>query len=187
MKYPSALLWLALSASTAAPVLGQQPGGRSELLPIAFKNVPSGVLPPTGPEARDRPFHSNVSLNEINVHAFRHFTRDFPDVQGAYWNKTIAEYIVSFKYQGFREEVHYKLNGDLEYSVRYFPGEELEDDLKYALQTRFPGYTLDASMLISDREVSIYLINIHNNERVKTIQFCEGRWETVQDFQNGSQ
>src|SRR5882757_1300580 len=68
---------------------------------------------------------SNVPLNEINIHAFRHFHRRFPAASAESWVKSADGYIVSFMEDALRHQAHFDRKGAFLYTVKYYTGKEL--------------------------------------------------------------
>src|ERR1700759_5129045 len=83
---------------------------------------------------------SNVPLNEINVHAFRHFGKNFPQVSGESWMKTKLGYIVSFTENGRKGQVHYNLNGDFLFTIKYYDGSSISPELGARIRKKYPDY-----------------------------------------------
>src|SRR6266566_1167947 len=63
--------------------------------------------------------NSNVPLNEISIHAFRHFHKMFPQASDEYWVKTGEGYIVSFMQNSFHNRAHFDLRGSFLCSLKY--------------------------------------------------------------------
>src|ERR1700760_1281764 len=65
----------------------------------------------------------NVPLNEINIHAYRHFHRLFPSgTTGEYWFKSAEGYQVSFVQDELRHQAYFDLRGRYLYSLMYYGG-----------------------------------------------------------------
>jgi len=143
----------------------------------------NSTLPPA--VNNEKPIRSNVSLNEINIHAYRHFAKNYGDVADEFWNKTSWGYVVSFMKNKERTEIYYQLNGNFQYSARYFQGQDINKDLKVLLAHRYPGYLLDVAVEISDGENIFYQINIHNSEKASIVRYCDGKLELIQEMTYG--
>ncbi len=68
---------------------------------------------------------SNVPLNEISIHAFRHFQKRYPLVSGESWLKTDGGYVVSFIENARRNQAHYDLKGGFLYTIQYYSGKDI--------------------------------------------------------------
>src|ERR1022692_4171814 len=58
----------------------------------------------------DNTVKSNVPLNEINIHAFRHFRKRFPNVSGETWLKADQCYIVTFMENSQRNQARFEFS-----------------------------------------------------------------------------
>jgi hypothetical protein len=177
---------LLLTFGTSLAISGQYPEKAvTGLRTFAYHGISRGIVISDPREDHGRPFRSNVSLNQINIHAYRRFTKKYPSITNEYWNKTSSGYIVSFVQGDVRQEVYYSPHGTFQYSARYFSGNDLERDLKERIAHLFPGYALDVAINISDGTTSFYLVNIHNKEKVKTIQYCNEKIDVLSELLNG--
>jgi hypothetical protein len=131
-----------------------------------------------------KPFKSNVALNDINIHAFRHFMRNFPAATDEYWLKTNTGYIVKFKTDVILHEVYYKLNGGFQYSVRYYEEKNLDEVLTARIKNQYSGYSIGVITEITESDRLVYLIKITNPHSIKTIQFSDGKLELIDDLEN---
>jgi len=128
----------------------------------------------------------NVPLNEINIHAFRHFRRDFPGVSNESWFKTEdGSFIVSFMENARRHQVHYASRGAFLYTVEYYDGQAIRPDLGDRLKKEYPAYRIDVVTEISDGHKIFYLVKIESPSSVKTILASDGKLSVYEDLDNG--
>jgi len=138
------------------------------------------------PEGEGNAISSNVPLNEINIHAFRHFRKSFPGITDENWWKTEeGDYIVSFLQNARRTQIHYGPRGGFQYSVRYFPGKEIAQDMKLNINKVYPQYAIDVVTEISDGTKSFCLVKIESSFSVKTLLICDGKTTIYEDLVNG--
>jgi hypothetical protein len=128
---------------------------------------------------------SNVPLNEINIHAFRHFRKRFPAVLGETWTKVDKGYIVSFTEHAQRNQARFDSHGGFLYSLKYYAGEDVPGDLSGLIKRRYPDYLIDVVTEISDGEKVFFLVKIENSSSVKTLSVTEGRVEVFDEVVNG--
>jgi hypothetical protein len=129
---------------------------------------------------------SNVPLNEINIHAFRHFQKRFPAVATASWVKTDDGYIVSFTEKGLRNQAHFDRKGYFLYSLKYYAGKDICKDLEDMVSKKYPGYFIKVVTEISNGEKIFYLLAIENGTTVKTISACDGSLDIAEVPVNGA-
>jgi len=128
---------------------------------------------------------SNVPLNEINIHAFRHFHRRFPAVSGESWVKSVDGYIVSFMEDASRHQAHFDSRGGFLYTVKYYTGKGLSRDCISSVKKRFPDYAIGVVTEIGNGEKTFYFVRIADNSLVKTLSIVDGKIEVVEDLING--
>jgi hypothetical protein len=128
---------------------------------------------------------SNVPLNEINIRAFRHFRKRWPAVEAEVWLKEDRGYIVTFKEDSLHCQAHFDERGGFLYSLRYYAGDHISNDLSGLIQRTFPGYGIDVVTEITDGMKTFYLVKIGNPSAVKTLSVSEGKVEVFEDLVNG--
>jgi hypothetical protein len=130
---------------------------------------------------------SNVPLNEINTHAFRHFRKHYPDVTGENWTKTEEGYIVSFTRDALRNQVYFDQRGGYLYSVKYYGAGNIGKDLESLIKRSYPQYIIDVVTEITDREKLFYLVKIETSASVKTLSVADGKLEVIEELVNGKE
>lgn len=128
---------------------------------------------------------SNVPLNMINIHAFRHFRKRFPSISNESWCKTDGGYLVSFIQNTQRNQAHYNLRGAFLYSVKYYGEKDISNDLGASIKKKYPDYRIDVVTEITNGEKTFYLVKIENKSSVKTISVIDGKLEIFEDLING--
>jgi hypothetical protein len=129
--------------------------------------------------------NSNVPLNEIDIHAYRHFQKMYPRVSGEYWFKTAEGYIVSFEQNSFRNKVHFGLRGNYLYSAKYYGEKDLQGYTGMDIKKKYPDYRIGVVTEITNGNKTFYLLKIENHSSVKTISVIDGKMEVVEDLVNG--
>jgi hypothetical protein len=134
----------------------------------------------------NEPGHSiscNVPLNEINIHAYRHFHRRFPSgTTGEYWFKSAEGYQVSFIQDAQRHQAYFDRRGAFLYSLKYYAGSKAMAEI---VKRKYPDYQLDVVTEITDGEKTFYLMKIISPASVKTLSVCDGKIELLEDLVNG--
>ena len=128
----------------------------------------------------------NVPLNEINIHAYRHFHRRFPTgTTGEYWFKSAEGYQVSFVQDEQRHQAYFDLRGAYLYSLKYYAGAKMPGGPAEMVRKKYPNYMIDVVTEITDGEKTFYLVKIINPASVKTLSVCEGKIELLEELVNG--
>jgi hypothetical protein len=128
---------------------------------------------------------SNVPLNEINIHAFRHFSRKFRTISNEAWFKTDQGYTVTFLDHSRLNRVYYGTRGNFLCSVCSYAGTAIDNETGMWINRKFPGYRIDTVTAITDGEKTVYLVTIKSVSSVKTLSVCDGTIEIRSDLING--
>jgi hypothetical protein len=128
----------------------------------------------------------NVPLNEISIHAFRHFHRLFSSgVSGEYWFKSADGYQVSFVRDAQRNQAYFDRRGAYLYSLKYYAGTKMPAVWADVVKRKYPGYRLDVVTEITDGEKVFYLVKVISTESVKTLSVSDGKIDVLEDLVNG--
>ena len=128
---------------------------------------------------------SNVPLNEINIRAFKHFSKRFPTVSAEAWWKTEDGYTVSFVENARHNQAYYDRRGAFLYDIKYYAGTSIAPEAGARIKKKYPGYLIGVVTEITDGEKTILLVKIEDPSSVKTVSVCEGKLELVEDLANG--
>jgi hypothetical protein len=128
----------------------------------------------------------NVPLNEISIHAYRHFHRIFSSgVSGEYWFKSEDGYQVSFIVDGQRNQAYFDRRGAYLYSLKYYAGTKMPKITADLVKRKYPGYQLDVVTEVTDGEKVFYLVKVISPESVKTLSVSDGKIDVLEDLVNG--
>jgi hypothetical protein len=128
---------------------------------------------------------SNVPLNEINAHAYRHFHRLFPaGTSGEYWFASIEGYQVSFLLGGRHYQAYFDRRGAFRYSLQYYSGKEIPRGPGDLIRDKYPDYQIDVVTEITDGEKTFYLVKIVSPANIKTLSVADGKIEMLEDLIN---
>jgi hypothetical protein len=133
------------------------------------------------PDESPRDIRSNVPLNEISTHAFRHFHRSFRDITQENWYKMEDGYIVWFTENSRRSQAHYDRNGSFLYSLKYLAPSEISGDLRRRVMDKYPGYSINVVTEINTGDKILFLVNIIGDHSIKTLAVHEGQMEVAED------
>jgi hypothetical protein len=128
---------------------------------------------------------SNVPLNEINIHAFRHFRRRWPNVSGESWIKSEDGYIVNFTANALHHQAHFDKRGAFLYSLKSYTDKDVSRDLEGLIKNKYREYAINVVTEITDGEKTFYLVRIENSSSVKTLSVCDGKIEVLEELVNG--
>jgi hypothetical protein len=152
--------------------------------------IPASGAPVYGTMARDvtdNKIHSNVPVNEISPRAFRHFHKNFRAISDENWYKSDQGYLVSFEVNSFRHQAWYHRDGSFMCSVKYYSGNELNEQTDMQVHRQFPGCHIKVVMEIADEgHKTCYLVTTEDPETIKILFICDGKIEVRQELLNAS-
>jgi hypothetical protein len=130
--------------------------------------------------------NSNVPLNEINPHAWRHFHKLFPAADGGeYWFASEEGYQVSFMNNGHHYQAYFDQRGAYRYSLHYYEGKEIPRDPGEMISERYPDFRIDVVTEVTDGVKTIYLVKLVNSTTLRTLSVCDGKIEVIEELTNG--
>src|SRR5258708_21704117 len=128
----------------------------------------------------------NVPLNEINIHAYRHFHRLFPTgTTGEYWFKSAEGYQVSFIRETQRHQAYFDRRGAFLYSLKYYAGIKMSRAMAETIRKKYPDYRIDVVTEITEGEKTFCLVKIISPASIKTLSVCDGKIDLLEDLVNG--
>ncbi len=137
-------------------------------------------------EDQGRNFSCNVPINEISIHAYRHFRKNFPSSVDERWNRTSDRLTVSFQMEGSRAQALYDTQGNFLYSLKYCcSGSVMDREVRQRVARFFPGYATSMAVEISDGNKTMQIVTIRNRLWVKTIQIVDGEIKVTDVLENG--
>jgi hypothetical protein len=130
---------------------------------------------------------SNVPLNEINSHAYRHFQRLFHNgISKEYWFASSEGYRVSFFQEGRHHQAFFDRHGAYRYSLQYYPGNEIPRIPGDLIKVKYPDYSIDVVTEITDGEKTFHLVKIINPVSIKTLSVADGKIDVLEDLTNNT-
>jgi hypothetical protein len=130
---------------------------------------------------------SNVPLNEINAHAYRHFQKLFPTgTSNEYWFVFSDGCKVSFQKDGRQFQAWFDKHGAYRYSLQYYPGKEIPRQAGDLIVARYPDYRIDVVTEITDGEKIVYLVKIINPAKIMTLSVCDGKIDVLEEITNNT-
>ena len=131
-------------------------------------------------------FSSNVPLNELNIHAYKHFHRIFSSgVTAEYWVKTADGYQASFMQNDRQHKAYFDRHGYFKFSLAYYEGKDIPRLAGELIQLRYPDYRINVVTEIYDGERTSYLVRVVNTTNIKTLAVYDGQIEVMEEMVNG--
>lgn len=132
-----------------------------------------------------RSVSATIPLNEVNIHAYRHFYKHWPSAVAAVWNKTAEGFEVTFMEGPVRNRVFFNERGRFLLMAKYYPGDYISPELAGMVYKRYPGYTIKVVTEITDGRKSSYVVNIRNSTSIKNLSITDGKIELRDELING--
>lgn len=130
--------------------------------------------------------HSNVPLNEINPHAWKHFHKLFPAADGGeYWFASEEGFQVSFIQKGYHYQAFFDQHGAYRYSLHYYEGKEIPREPGQLIAARYPDFRIDVVTEVTDGVKTIYLVKLLNATTLRTLSICDGKIDVIEELTNG--
>lgn len=131
-------------------------------------------------------FSSNVPLNELNIHAYKHFHRIFSSgVTAEYWVKTADGYQASFVQNDQQHKAYFDKHGYFRFSLTYYEGKDIPRLAGELIHLRYPDYRINVVTEIYDGERTSYLVRVVNANNIKTLAVYDGQIEVMEEMVNG--
>jgi hypothetical protein len=131
-------------------------------------------------------FSSNVPLNELNVHAYKHFHRIFSSgITAECWMKTTEGFQASFEQDGRQHKACFDKHGYFLYSLTYYEGKDIPRLAGDLIHLRYPDYRINVVTEIYDGARTSYLVRIVNTANIKTLAVCDGQIDVMEEMVNG--
>ena len=131
-------------------------------------------------------FSSNVPLNELNVHAYKHFHRIFSSgVTAEDWMKTTDGFQARFEQNGREHKACFDKHGYFRYSLTYYEGKDIPRLAGDLIHLRYPDYRINVVTEIYDGQRTSYLVRVVNANNIKTLAVYDNQIEVMEEMVNG--
>lgn len=127
-----------------------------------------------------------LRLNEVDIHAARHFMKQFSNVTDAKWLRIDGGYLVRFTNEGNRNDAFYDNRGRFIQSSSYFRENDSPAEIKELINKTFPGYTIMVTTKISVGSKTYYRLHISNPNFIKTLEVINAKIYVREDQLNGA-
>lgn len=117
--------------------------------------------------------YASLRMNEVNIHAVRHFLENFPCVKGVFWTRDDDYYVASFHSGHSIDKAYYKFNGNFAFCEKYYLDDDMDVELKSTVLKLFPGSRIMLVTELSNFENKTYFVNIKTGPFIKTLRCNE--------------
>jgi hypothetical protein len=122
-----------------------------------------------------------IKIWDINLRANRDFVRRFPSAENAEWFKLQDGYMVCFAVQDKSSRIGYDKKGNWLYDMHSYPIASLPKEVRHSVTYSYPDSKLLQANEIKKSKEIIYIIQISERERIKTIWYSDGEMHTLND------
>ncbi|HLY69948.1 MAG TPA: hypothetical protein VKR53_09470 [Puia sp.] len=127
---------------------------------------------------------SNVPLNELSVKAYRHFEKNYADINQETWTKNAGGTLVTFTSNAAFCKIFYDTKGDFRYSFKYYNKKGFPAELTKMIENAYPQNQVVSLVELFDGEQSIFGINISNGEITKSLEMKNGEIKFLDEYRN---
>jgi hypothetical protein len=126
---------------------------------------------------------SNVPLNELSAKAYRHFEKNYADIDKETWTKFSGGTVVTFTNNSAFCKIFYDTRGDFVYSYKYYDQKNCRVELTKMLQRVYPQYKIISVVEIFDGYKPVYGINISNGKITKSLEIKDDEIKVLNEFE----
>jgi len=126
---------------------------------------------------------SHLRLNEVNIHAARHFEEEFHPGSEK-WYKLDVGSVAVFTSNEIQNRVYYDADGRFQFAVKNYEEKLMSEELKKLIKRRFLGYTIQLVTEIMTDDQTIYKVHIKDRHTIKTVQVWGDQIKVIEDYIN---
>jgi hypothetical protein len=126
----------------------------------------------------------NVSRNDINVNALRHFAKNFNDASREKWYATRDLVVALFSFRDIDYRVDYNIrNGNWIETFRTYSEANMSPDLKQAVRSSYHEYNIFQVQEIEQPLHPVnYIIHLQGKARLINVRIYDGQIQQEQKF-----
>ena len=125
---------------------------------------------------------ANLRMNDVNIHAVRHFLNNFSLATGVIWSKEENYFVASFTSDHTRDKAYYKDNGNFAFCVKYYLADALNGSVKSTILEKFPGCKIMLVTELTDLDSQTFIVNIKTGVYIKTLRCDEDGIEVTESI-----
>jgi hypothetical protein len=127
---------------------------------------------------------SNVPLNELSAKAYRHFEKNYADIDKETWTKFSGGTVVTFINNSAFCKIFYDTRGDFVYSYKYYDQKNCSAELIKMIQRVYPQYKIVSVVELFDGYKPVYGINISNGKMTKSLEIKNDEIKVLNEFED---
>lgn len=133
-------------------------------------------------------FTSNVSLNEINPRAFRHFEENYPGMKDARWTKNEKGFALSgsVAQKSTTYHVFYDKHGEFLYDLKFYQSPFIDPELKRLLTKFYPGYAVLNATVLKRNDRTTIGANLIRDRHQLVVEINNNEAKVVNEFENNT-
>ena len=125
-------------------------------------------------------------MNEVNMHAVRHFLANFSPSSSVKWFQDEHHYIAIFQEGDSTDRVYYKTNGNFDFCIKYYRSDALEPYLKSFVFKKFPGCEILTVTELTDLERKELSIKIKDGHYIRTLSCSDAGIEITENIRDSN-
>ncbi len=125
---------------------------------------------------------TGLRMNEVNIHAVRHFLANFSPAAEVHWSREDLYYVARFHSGRTTDKAYYKINGSFAFCIKYYLQDALDGAIKSAIFEDFPGCKIMLVTEFSDQDGRTFIVNIKTGDFIKTLRCNEDGIEITESM-----
>ncbi len=122
-----------------------------------------------------------VRMNDINIHAARHFNIFFKAPLNVNWEKVPEGYVAHFTSGGIKRMVAYSNRGTWVHTLSYYDEFKLPH-IRHLVKSVYYDFIINQIIQIEDDSELFYVVQIANAGSFKTLMVCDGDIQIIEDI-----
>ncbi len=133
----------------------------------------------------DQNSFADLRMNEVNVHAVRHFLAHFYPTTPVKWFQDEQHFVAIFKEGDSTDRVYYKTNGNFDGCFKYYGAEDLDRQLKSTVMSKFPGCEIMTITELTNLDKKELYIKIKDGAYIRTLTCSNEGIEITENMKDG--
>ncbi|MBL7699017.1 MAG: hypothetical protein JNK79_12710 [Chitinophagaceae bacterium] len=110
------------------------------------------------------------------------FQRSYPDVQNEKWTVDKGYYFVTFTDGDIKNQVVYRQNGQLDYSMKTYGEKKLPKSIRSIVKGVYYDYKIIHAQELELNKSTIYLVKLSDASMSKAVRIADGQMEEIESY-----
>ena len=110
------------------------------------------------------------------------FQRSYPNVENEKWTVENGYYFATFAEGDIRNQVVYRQNGQLDYSMKIYDEQKLPTSVRSLVKSVYYDYSITHAQQLEINKSTIYLVKLRGANTLKTVRVADGQMEEIENY-----